>query len=234
MTEPATYRSRIDDVAARIAAACSEAGRATDDVRIVAVSKYAELDQIVHAFEAGHRDFGENYVQAAFEKMDVLGEPDRLGERAAEIRWHMIGGIQSNKAARAARRFALIHTLASLKAARAISRAIDEEGREASVLVQVHLGGGEQRAGLGPEEVESFLEGAAALPALRVLGLMGVAPAGEPAREHFARLGGLFDAHRDAYGLTELSMGMSGDYEDAVREGATLVRVGSAIFSPDA
>jgi pyridoxal phosphate enzyme (YggS family) len=238
------FSERLRSVHERIAAAAREAGRRADDVRLIAVSKYASIEQIRIAIEAGQRDFGENYVQDAFEKMDRLVDaseqresPKPSADSVQAMRWHMIGGLQSNKAARAAERFYLIHTLASLRAAKAISRAMDASGTVCRALVQIHLGGGTQRAGLGPEQAPAFVREVAGLPGLELAGVMGVAPPGEDARRYFAVLRETLEGLRTLAianaPMRELSAGMSGDFEDAVREGATLVRVGGALFAEE-
>jgi len=224
------FRERMAAICDRIDAAATAAGRAPADVRLIAVSKYAELHQIRAAIEAGHRDFGENYVKDAFEKMD------ELGSAAAGVRWHMIGGLQSNKAARAAERFDLIHSLTSIKAAKAMARTMQSSNRACRALVQIHLGGGAQRAGLATDEARVLVEEVGTLEGIELDGVMGVAPAGEDPRRHFAVLRETLDALRELAvpnaPMRELSAGMSGDFEDAVREGATLVRVGGALFAP--
>jgi len=228
------FEGRVYAVRERIAAAASDAGRSVDDVRLIAVSKYATVDQVAVAIEAGHRDFGENYVLDAFAKMDELGAMSVLESQLETVRWHMIGALQSNKAAKAAERFDLVHTLASVRAARAISRAMSASGRVCHALVQIHLGGGDHRAGIAPEEAAGFLEEVAPLAGVQLDGVMGVAPPGDAPRPYFAalretreRLAALSVPNAP---MVELSAGMSGDFEDAVREGATLVRVGSALF----
>jgi hypothetical protein len=224
MTETGVAQ-RLAELQAKVAAAARESGRAPSAVRIIAASKYADVEAIRAAARAGQRDFGENYVQQAIPKMRAL-ESERL-------RWHLIGALQSNKAAKAGRIFDLIHTLSSENALQAIARALPV-GRSCRVLVQVHLGGGAQRAGLEPLAVGAFVRAAAATSGIVVDGLMAVAPANEPARPHFARLRSLLEELRasnlpDAP-LREMSAGMSEDFEDAIREGATMVRIGRRLF----
>jgi pyridoxal phosphate enzyme (YggS family) len=207
-----------------VADAARDAGRAADAVQIIAASKYADADAIRAAARAGQRDFGENYVQHALAKMRAL--------EGLPVRWHLIGALQSNKAAKAARMFELIHTLSSRSALNAISRALPP-GASCRVLVQVHLGGGSERAGLPPDEVAAFVREASA-PGVIFDGLMGVAPVGEPARPHFARLRAMLEdlrAMRLPHApLREMSAGMSEDFVDAIREGATMVRIGRSLF----
>lgn len=235
------FSERMHSVRERIDAAARDAGRRSDDVRLIAVSKYASIEQICLAIEAGQRDFGENYVQDAFEKMDRLADsgqqkPPKLPADSGDVvRWHMIGALQSNKAARAAERFDLVHTLASLSAAKAISRAMVVRGTVCRALVQIHLGGGDQRAGMAANHVPGFVQEVAGLPGVELAGVMGVAPPEEEPRRYFAALRETLEGLRELAianaPMRELSAGMSGDFEDAVREGATLVRVGGALFA---
>ncbi|RMF23314.1 MAG: YggS family pyridoxal phosphate-dependent enzyme [Deltaproteobacteria bacterium] len=226
MAEP-TVAERLARVREQLAEAATAAGRDPATVRLVAVSKRVDEARIAEAVAAGQRDFGENYVQEALAKMDRFG---------ADVRWHMIGQLQSNKAARVARRFALVHSLASLKAARAISRAMVADGSSCRVLVQVRLGGGPARGGIDPAELEDFVGQVAEMPGIIVDGLMGVAPLEEPPRPHFARLREMLERLRSLQlpgaPLAEMSAGMSGDFRDAIAEGATLVRIGEAVFGP--
>ena len=205
------------------------AGREPGSVRLVLVSKNAGVAEILEAYEAGHRDFGENYVKAAGEKMRALEE-----RGAGGIRWHMVGQLQSNKAAWAARNFDLLHSLATASAAAAVNKAMAAEGRHGQALVQVRLGGGSVRGGVEPESALSFAREVAALGNIRLCGVMGVAPAGQDARPHFCRLRGVLEEMRGLglpnAPLGEMSAGMSGDFRDAIREGATVVRLGQAVF----
>jgi pyridoxal phosphate enzyme (YggS family) len=195
-------------------------------VRIVAVSKGVRWERVKEALDAGQRDFGENYLQEAIPKIERLA--------SVSPRWHFIGQLQSNKAARIARAFDLVHSLASASAARAISGAATQVGKVVPVMIQVRLGGGAERGGVEPEAVEALALSVCRLPGLTLDGVMGVAPLGEAARPAFARLRGVLDRLRGRgfpnAPLRELSAGMSADYGDAILEGATLVRLGSAIF----
>ncbi|RMD82281.1 MAG: YggS family pyridoxal phosphate-dependent enzyme [Candidatus Dadabacteria bacterium] len=224
---PAEIASRLARVREEVAEAARQSGRDPAEVRLIAVTKRVDTARIAAAIEAGQRDFGENYVQEALGKIEQFG-PD--------VRWHMIGQLQSNKAARAARFFFMIHSLASLSAARAISRAMAAEGRQARVLVQIHLGGGPARGGVPAEAAEDFVRQVTGMPGILVDGVMGIAPLGEPPRPHFARLREMLERLRELElpnaPLRELSAGMSGDFRDAIAEGATMVRIGEAIFGP--
>lgn len=231
------YERRLADVRGRLADAAAGAGRSPAEIRLVAVSKYASVDQIVALFGAGQRDFGENYVADGLGKKHAV--ETALGKAAADAdkpRWHMIGRLQSNKAARAAEAFDLIHTLSSLRAARMIARTVEKGAVPRRVLVQLHLGGGEGRAGVMPDQVRSFVREVCDLDGLLLDGVMGVAPLGQDPRPHFARLREVRDAIR-ALGeprapMTEISAGMSSDYVEAIAEGATIVRIGRSLFAP--
>jgi hypothetical protein len=206
-------------VRARIAAACERAGRAPEDVTLIAVSKTFGADALAAAFAAGQRDFGENRVQEALPKIEAIAA------RGLEARWHLVGHLQSNKAKAAAGRFAVIHSVDSIRLAQELSR----RAHRTAVLLEVNVAQEESKFGFAPEEVAPALSSIANLPHLEVRGLMTVAPdAGDPeaVRPVFRKLREL----RDALGLHELSMGMSNDYEVAIEEGATMVRVGRAVF----
>jgi uncharacterized pyridoxal phosphate-containing UPF0001 family protein len=249
---------RLAAVRARCDAAALAAGRDPAGVRIVAVSKRMPAEAVLAAWQAGQRDFGENYVQEAMAKIEATRAA--LAGAAEEARWHFIGRLQSNKAAAVARSFAMVHGVDSLRGAAALAKAARAEGRVLDVLMQVRLGrrgapapgqppgrgGAEQqpsggtaeqaaaRGGVEMAEAEAFLRAAAAPDALRFAGLMGVADPDEPARPQFAALAALsrqlVAAGIDGAPLGGLSMGMTADLEDAVAEGATIVRIGTAIF----
>jgi len=204
----------LSRVRERIATACARAGRPADSVRLIAVSKTQPLEKLRAAVQAGQRLFGENYAQELREKADALGPL---------VTWHFIGALQSNKARLVVGRAALIHTCDRISLAREISkRALAEQ----PVLVEVNVGREPQKAGALPEDVPALVDQLRALARLRCDGLMCIPPAAGDPRPHFAALREL--AAR--LGLSELSMGMSADFETAIEEGATLVRVGTAIF----
>lgn len=207
-------------VRGRIAAAALRAGRDPADVQLVAVSKSFPAEAVVEAYTAGQPLFGENRVQEAVTKAAELRE---FG--VAPV-WHLIGRLQTNKVRAAAGLFAMIHSVDSLRLAEALNARV--EGR-LPVLIEVNAGGEATKGGFIPAETLAAIEQIRALPRLDVQGLMTVAPAApdpELVRPVFRRLAALA---RDL-GLRELSMGMSGDFEVAIEEGATLVRIGSAIF----
>ncbi len=211
----------------RIAAAAARVGRDPSRVRLVAVSKRQPVAKIRVALEAGHNLFGENYLQEARDKVAAFPEAD----------FHFIGHLQSNKAREATGLFSLIHTVDRLKVARRIAARAVELGIVQAVLVQVNVGREEQKSGVLPEDLHSLLVELRGLAGLEVRGLMTMPPAvaaAEEARPFFAGLRELADRAvaaglLDSHGI-ELSMGMSNDFEVAVEEGATLVRVGTAIF----
>lgn len=220
---------RLAAVRRRIDAAAASSGRDPAAVRLVAVSKSFPIDAVRAAYAAGHRDFGENRVQEALSKMAAGAD--------LEIRWHLLGHLQANKARKAAPAFAMIHSLDGPDLLQRIDRAAADTGSRPELLVQVDLAGEATKHGAPPSALPRLFEAAAACRAARLVGLMLLPPlpeTPEDARPWFRRLRELRDEHL-ASGvppamLRELSMGMSGDFEVAVQEGATLVRVGTAIF----
>jgi pyridoxal phosphate enzyme (YggS family) len=223
----------LTEVRARIAAAAARASRDPEDVLLVAVTKTRTLAEIEAAYEAGVRHIGENRVEEAELKRPQLDLP--------EATWHMVGHVQSRKAERAAACFDVVQSVDRVKIARYLDRAAEERETPLPVLIEVNIGGEESKFGLpadDPDKLESALEGILGLAHLRVEGLMTVAPIvedPEAARPVFARLRALRDALRVRYpscGWAHLSMGMTDDFEVAVEEGATIVRIGRAIFGP--
>lgn len=220
---------RLTEVRGRIAAAARSAGRDPSSVTLVAVSKTFALPLIREAYAAGQRDFGENRVQEVLQKMSASAD--------LEIRWHLLGHLQTNKARKAGPAFATIHSVDSVDLLHRLDEAGDESGRTPELLIQVDLAGEATKHGVPPDEVPRLMDAAAACRAARVVGLMTLPPipeTPEDARPYFRRLRDLRDgwltAGVPAPLLRELSMGMSGDFEVAVEEGATMVRVGTAIF----
>ena len=215
----------LEEVKRRLSAAALRAGRDPAQVRLVAVSKTVPVELIRAAVAAGQRLFGENYLQEARGKVEALGEA---------VSWHFIGHLQSNKAKGAVELFELIHGVDRLKLARALNAAAASLGQVQEILLQINLAGETSKSGAGPEAAAALLREISLLPHLRVLGLMTMPPFLEPeaVRPYFRALRELRDQLQDLSGrpLPELSMGMSGDYEVAIEEGATLVRVGTAIF----
>jgi len=220
---------RLAGIRERIDAAARSAGRDPSSVRLVAVSKTFPIDLVREAFAAGQRDFGENRVQEALDKVDAAAD--------LPIDWHLLGHLQSNKARRAATAFATIHSVDSVDLLRKLDDAAAEAGRRPQLFIQVDLAGEATKFGAAPDRVSRILEAAASCRAARVTGLMTLPPypeAAEDSRPYFRRLRELRDRlvaeGVPAPMLAELSMGMSGDFDVAIQEGATLVRVGTAIF----
>jgi PLP dependent protein len=222
-------RANLAAVRERIADAARRAGRGDDAVLLVAVSKTVDVDRVRAAIAAGVPALGENRVQEAREKIAALGRPRP---------WHLIGHLQTNKVRDALDCFDLIHSVDRLPLAQALSSRAVQAGRRADVLVQVNVGEEPQKGGIRPEDLRAGLEAMAALPGLRLRGLMTIPPLPrdpEDSRPHYRQMSKLLEGAR-GWGLpgelTELSMGMSGDFEVGIEEGATIVRVGTAIFGP--
>jgi hypothetical protein len=214
--------SNLERVRERIASAAARAGRRPEDVLLIAVSKTVEVDRIRQAVAAGVRALGENRVQEAKAKVAALGHP---------VPWHLIGHLQTNKVKDALALFDVIQSIDRLELARECDRRAAGAGRVVDVLLEVNVAGESSKGGFGPGEVAAVLDTLAGLDHLRLHGLMAIPPAverPEDARGWFRELRGLAERH----GLKELSMGMSADFEVAIEEGATMVRVGTAIFGP--
>jgi len=224
-----TIQTRLAALLARIQSAAAAAGRAGDGIRLVAVSKTFPSEAIRQAIAAGVSDIGENYIQEARNKFEAL--------QGTAVKWHFIGRLQTNKAREAVRMFDLIHTLDSYKLALELDRWARRLQKIQPVLIQVNVAGEATKAGVAPEEALSLVRQAAALENIAVKGLMTMPPyfnAPEKVRPFFAALRQLRDRIRHEeianIGMQELSMGMTGDFEAAVAEGATLVRIGTALF----
>ena len=210
----------------RIGAAAQAAGRPTGSVKLVAVSKTFPADAVRSVHASGQRAFGENYVQEAVQKMQAL----------PALEWHLIGPLQSNKTRPAAERFAWVHTLQSEKIARRLSEQRPAALAPLNVLIQVNVSAESTKSGVAPADVLALARDVHQLPGLTLRGIMGIPePTNDIARqrERFRALRGCFDACREAgMPFDTLSMGMSDNLEAAIAEGATEVRVGSAIFGP--
>ncbi len=222
--------ARYARVLEQVRQAAREAGRDPAGIRLIAVSKTVEPDRIRAAYRAGARDFGENYVQEAVGKIREL--PD-------DVRWHMIGHLQSNKAKRAVEAFAWIHSLDRPSLAEALEKAAARRDLRVNVLIQVNVGGEATKSGADPEGAVALARRAGEWPHLRIRGLMAIPPwkeDPEEVRPYFRALRELRDRIASlglpGVGMEELSMGMSHDFAVAVQEGATMVRVGTAIFGP--
>jgi pyridoxal phosphate enzyme (YggS family) len=213
---------RLAAVLARVEAACHRSGRPPASVRLLAVSKRHPAERIREAYAAGQRDFGENYAQELRDKAKELADLPGL-------RWHMIGPLQANKAKYVAAVASWFHALDDGGAAAELDRRLPPD-RTLDCLVNVNVAGEETKHGVAPSALPGLLEAARAWPRLRVVGLMTLPPWGDPeaSRPHFRALRALAAQH----GLAELSMGTTDDFEVAVEEGATWVRVGTSIFGP--
>lgn len=218
----------LEEVRQRIAKAAEDASRDASSVALLAVSKTFPANDVRAAFEAGQRAFGENYVQEGLAKIASLGD------LRSEIEWHFIGPLQSNKTKLVAEQFDWVHSIDRLKIAERLSAQRPEGAKPLNVCVQVNVSGEASKSGVEPHDAAALAHAVAALPGLRLRGLMAIP---EPAdtldaqRAPHARLRELISALRaDGLDLDTLSMGMSADLEAAVLEGATMVRIGTAIF----
>ncbi len=216
----AEIAGNLASVRQRISAALAETGRPEGSASLVAVSKFHPAEAVQAALEAGHRLFGENRVQEAKEKFPAL--------RAAfpDLRLHLIGPLQTNKVRDAVALFDVIETLDRPRLAAALAREIDRTGKRPDLLVQVNTGAEPQKAGVLPGDADAFIDSCRDEYELPVAGLMCIPPADEEPAMHFALLADMAARH----GLDILSMGMSADFEEGVRFGATHVRVGTAVF----
>ena len=213
---------RLEEVRSRIGSACRRAGRDPGEVRVVAVTKGVPANVVGWALEAGLIDLGENYVKEMATKARAY--PDAT--------WHYVGALQGGSAHRVADLATVVHSLVPGKAASRLAGRAERNGKVVTAMIQVDLTG--RRAGLAPEAVSAFAREAAAMPGIHLRGLMTLAPMPERAedsRPHFRKLRELRNkAREEVEALDELSMGMSADYEVAVEEGATIVRIGTALF----
>jgi PLP dependent protein len=226
-----TVAVRLERLRERIAAAASHAGRRPEEITLVGASKTVDPERMAAAIVAGLRDLGENYVQEAQAKLPTIESP-----AAAQVRWHLIGHLQSNKARTAVGLFDIIQTLDSARLAGVLGRHAAAHGKRLGVLLEVDFTGEPDRTGLAPDRVYEAAEAALAQPSLELLGLMTVPALELPAdqtRTVFERLRRLRDDLAVRYPTADwrhLSMGMTDDFELAIAEGATMIRVGRAIF----
>jgi len=226
-------KENITRVRERIAAACRRSGRAPDNVKLLAISKTFLPESIRAAYEAGLRDFGENRVQEAKAKRPELSD--------LSITWHLVGHLQTNKAKVARELFHWVHSVDSFRLAQKLDQATAPGGGRLPVLLEVNLGGEESKAGVGEAEIIQLAEQISQLATLEVRGLMVIPPFLEDPQEvrpYFRRLRELAQMINSRnianVSMHELSMGMSHDFEVAIEEGATIIRVGTAIFGPRA
>jgi hypothetical protein len=226
-SSPASLEQRLEQVRGRVRGAAERSGRASDAVRLVAVVKTVPAGEVARAVALGVADLGENRVQEAREKISAVGR--------GAARWHMIGHLQRNKAARAVELFDRIHGVDDVELAAVLSRHAAARGITLPVLIEVNVSGETAKHGVAPEGARALVEAVAGLPGVALDGLMTVGPMvsrPEQSRPGFARLRQLRDAIARTLGLPlpELSMGMSGDFEVAIEEGSTMVRIGTALF----
>jgi pyridoxal phosphate enzyme (YggS family) len=215
-------RANLERVRERVARAAERAGRRAEDVLLVGVSKTVDVARIRAAIAAGLGALGENRVQEARDKITELGRT---------VKWHLVGHLQTNKVRDALELFDVIHSVDRIDLARELDRRARAKGRTIDAFVQVNVGGELSKGGWPPEAVETAVGAISALSGLKLRGLMTIPPAverAEDARAWFRTLRKLAERH----GLPELSMGMSADFEVAIEEGATMVRVGTAVFGP--
>ena len=221
-------RENLEHVKANIKRACEGSGRKEEDVTLIAVSKTKPLPMLMDAYECGCRDFGENKVQELVDKWEQMPK---------DIRWHMIGHLQRNKVKYIVDKVYMIHSVDSLRLAEEISKEAVKKGVTVSVLIEINVAQEESKFGTTCEEAYRLVEEASKLPNIIIKGLMTIAPYVENAEEnkqYFEKLRQIYvDINRkniDNVYMTELSMGMTGDYETGIAEGATYIRVGTGIF----
>src|SRR5213080_3364376 len=222
----ASIAENLERVREQIAQAAAKVGRAVDEIELVAISKTNDAERVRQAHEAGQHVFGESRVQEARAKIPEL---------PSNLRWHFVGHLQKNKIRHALPLFELIHSVDSLALARDINRIAEEDGLHPRILLEVNVAGEGSKFGFTPEKLREDLENLLALPRLSILGLMTIPPIAEEAeasRKYFVELRELRDRLQTEFhvDLGQLSMGMTNDFPIAVEEGATLVRVGTAIF----
>lgn len=218
----------LKNVEARVLAACSRAGRAREEVTLIAVSKTKPVSMIEELYQVGTRDYGENKVQELCDKYEVLPK---------DINWHLIGHLQRNKVKYVVDKACLIHSVDSLRLAETISQEAQKKGIAVPVLIEVNVAEEESKFGVKVEETEELIRQISGLPGIRVQGLMTIAPFVEDPEENrpvFSKLKKLYvdikEKNIDNVSMNVLSMGMTNDYEVAIEEGATMVRVGTGIF----
>lgn len=221
-------KDNFETVEKNVAAACKRAGRDRSEVTLIAVSKTKPVEMLREVYDAGARDFGENKVQEICEKYDQL---------PSDIKWHMIGHLQRNKVKQVIDKAALIHSVDSYRLAQEISVQAQKKGLTIPILVEVNIAGEESKFGISAEDTIQLVEEISVLPNLKIQGLMTIAPYvvdAEENRLYFRQIKQLSvdikNKNIDNVSMDVLSMGMTGDYEVAIEEGATMVRVGTGIF----
>jgi pyridoxal phosphate enzyme (YggS family) len=235
LIEASPIAANLERIRARLRIAAAESGRSVDQITVIGASKGQSVAAIAAAHAAGLTDLGESYVQDALPKMAALAEraPAAAG---GDIVWHFIGALQANKTRPVAENFSWVHTLDRLRVAERLSEQRPYHAPALNVCVQVHVGGEASKAGAEPAQVPQLLRAIAALPRLKLRGLMCLPPPEvDPVRQRYwlHQMQELFESvNADGAGLDTLSMGMSADLEAAVHEGATLVRIGTDLFGP--
>lgn len=221
-------RDKIDQVENRIKSACGRVGRDTGEVTLIAVSKTKPVLMLEEAYDAGCRHFGENKVQELVDKYEVMPK---------DIKWHMIGHLQRNKVKYIVDKVFMIHSVDSVRLAEEINKEAVKKGIRVNILIEVNVAGEESKFGVRPEDAETLITEISSLPGISIKGLMTIAPYVENAeenRQHFVKLRQLsvdiMNKNIDNVSMDVLSMGMTGDYQVAVEEGASYVRVGTGIF----
>lgn len=221
-------KENLEEVEKKIAAACERAGRKRSEVTLIAVSKTKPVELIRDAIDYGIEDFGENKVQEMCDKMEIISD---------KLNWHMIGHLQRNKVKYIVDKAYLIHSVDSLRLAEQINHEAEKRNVVCNILIEVNIAGEESKFGVAKEEVKPLLEAIKNLKHVHVKGLMTIAPFVDDAednREHFREMHKLFidmrQENTDNISMEVLSMGMTGDYQVAIEEGATMVRVGTGIF----
>lgn len=221
-------KENLNIVRKKIAAACAACGRETGEVKLIAVSKTKPLSMLEEAYSDGCRDFGENKVQELVDKYEAMPK---------DIRWHMIGHLQRNKVKYVVGKACLIHSVDSLRLAEEIQKEAEKKQVDVDVLIEVNMAAEESKFGVSPDEAENLIREVSKLPNIHIKGLMTIAPVVEKPEDneiHFHNLRQLSvdiqGKNIDNVNMSVLSMGMTGDYEQAVKDGATYVRVGTGIF----
>ena len=216
----------LTDIRTAIGSSATRASRDADSIQLLAVSKTRTPDEIEAVYDRGITSFGENYLQEALEKIRAL--------ESLAIEWHFIGPIQSNKTRDIASHFHWVHTIDRSRVARRLNETLGQRQRTIDACIQLNIDREQQKAGVLPEDLGDLVAEVRALPQLRLRGLMVIPRADGDPRTSFARTRAIFDEHKatDAPEWDTLSMGMSSDFEIAIEEGATMVRIGTAIFGP--
>ncbi|MBF0112663.1 MAG: YggS family pyridoxal phosphate-dependent enzyme [Desulfamplus sp.] len=235
-----SIKDRLATIKTQIADAAKSCGREPEEITLVAVSKKKDVDTVLDAINSGVKIFGENYIQEATDKIDAIRQ--KIGQKIdLDIKWHFIGHLQSNKAKVAVKYFDLIHTVDSIKLAQEIDRQAEKIGKIQDILIQVNISQEETKSGTEADDAISLVESISSLKSLSLKGLMGMPPffdEPERARPYFRELAKIRDriekmhitSISNSISMEHLSMGMSGDFQVAIEEGSTMVRIGTSIF----